>query len=310
MLLTRKRVFAAKIESSAGTPEALSGSDATINVFDASIEPTIEMEDRQGQGAFGKMASVPGARTGRATFRTEITGDGSGGIPAWASKFLPACGWVATSKVYTPRTEGPGTNVKTITLATYENGIMRRLHGAMGTFEFVLTAGKIAAIEWTFDGIYTEPSDVSILTPTYLTHAPFRFVAGTLTLGSWAPVLNELRINAGNTVILREDGTKASGVLTALVTDRTPTGSMDPEAVLVATVDHGGKWMAGTLETLTVEMENATDIITIEGPKCQRINVVPGDRNGNQTDQIDFQFCKSADAGDDELSIEFAAPET
>lgn len=304
-LLTKKRVFAAKIEGTAGTAEALTTSEATINVFDAKIVPTIENEARQGQGAFGKLASIAGMRTGRCTFRTEITGDGAGGIPAWASTFLPACGWVASSQVYSPKTEAPGSNVKTITLATYENGLKRQLHGAMGNFVMVFPAGKIAYIEWTFDGIYSAPTDVAILAPTYLTTAPYRATFETLTLGSWTPTLNELRIDAGNTVVMREDATKTSGVLTALITDRTPTGTMDPEGKLVATVDHAGKWLAGTLEALTLEIDNGTERIEVVAPKCQRLNIEDGDRNGNQTDQIEFQCCKSAAGGDDELTIEF-----
>jgi len=309
MILTKKRVFASKIETTAGTAVSLTATDATINIFDAKIVPTIEMENRQGQGSFGKLASVASARTGRATFKTEITGDGSGGVPAWASRFLPACGWVEDTQVFSPKSEGPGSNVKTLTLATYENGLYRQLHGAMGTFVVTGTAGKISYIEWTFDGIYSEPSDVAILTPTYLTQPPFRFVAETLTLGAWTPKLNEVKIDAGNSVVMREDASKSAGVISAIITDRTPTGSLDPEAELVATVNHATKWLAvpGTLEALTIELDNGTDRLTIAAPKCQRMKVESGDRNGNQTDAIDFQCCKSADAGDDELTFTFAA---
>lgn len=305
-LLKRVRVLAAKIESTAGTAEALSGTEATFNIFNAMIQPNIENEEREGQGGLSQLSAVPGGRGGTATFQTELQGDGAGGIPAWASTFLPACGWIASSQVYSPA-NATGSNFKTLTLGLYENGLYKQLHGAQGTFTVTFPSRRRVLFDWTFTGIYSEPSDVSILTPTYTTNAPMSFYAETLTLGSWTPTLEQVTLDAGNEVILREDATVSAGYKTALITGRRVRGTMNPEAVLVATANHVNKWLARTEEALTIEIDNGTDRVTFAAPKCQRINVTEGERSGNQTDEIEFQCNRSASAGSDELTITFAS---
>ena len=128
MMLRRKRVLAAKIESTIGTAETLAAADAAMNIYNPIIQATIDMEARQGQGGFGMFSSVPGGRIGVATFRTYLEWDGTVTEPSWADTFLPACGYVKTGQVYTPRTEAPGTNVKTLTIGVYQdNGAVPRM---------------------------------------------------------------------------------------------------------------------------------------------------------------------------------------
>lgn len=306
-ILRRVRVFAAKIETTVGTAIALSGTDGAMNVFDATMTPNIDNETRQGQGGFSHLPAIPGLRQGTCTFKTELSGDGAGGVPLWASTFLPACGWVNSTGTFSPKSEFPGSNVKTLTIGLYENGLYKQLVGAMGTFQVTFPAGQLPMIEWTFTGIYSTPTDVAIIAPTYPTTLPFRFYAETLTLGSFSPILQQVTLDAGNQVIARPDAGPVSGIRSALITDRLVTGTMNPEAVLVASTDHVTKWLASTEEALTIELDNGTDRITFAAPKCQRTNVSEGDRDGNQTDEIEFQCNRSASAGNDELTIAFAA---
>lgn len=307
MLLSRVRVLAAEIETSAGTAETPAAADATFNVFDAVIQPLIENEQRPSQGSFSHLPAVPGQRWGTATFRTELYGDGAGGVPAWATTFLPACRWVNTTGTFSPVSQGPGSSAKTLTIGAYINGLYKQLHGAMGTVKFTFPTRKICFAEWQFWGIYSEPSDVAILTPTYSTIKPFSFYAETLTLASWTPVVSSMTLDLGNNIIARPDATKSSGILTALATDGLVTGTMDPEAKVVATVNHVNKWLAMTEEALTIELDNGTDRITFAAPKAQRTNVQEGNRDGLVTDEIEFQCNKSGANGNDELTIAFAA---
>lgn len=310
-LLKRKRVMGAKIEGTPGTAESITGAEAAFNVFNAVIQPNIEMQEREGQGGFSHLSAIPGQIAGTATFQLELIGDGAGGVPAWASVFLPPCGWVVNTGVFTPRSEAPGTNVKTLTIGLHENGLYKQLHGAVGTcvITFPNTSGENRILfDFTFQGIYSTPTDVAITSPTYPTRPPFVFKnAETLTLGSWTPIVSQMTLDFGNEIILREDATRPSGILTGLITGRKVIGTMDPESVLVATNSHVGKWLAGTEEALTIELDDGTDRVVFAAPKVQRTDVQEGDRNGNQTDDITFQCNRSASAGDDELSITFAA---
>lgn len=305
-LLSRVRVLAAKIETTPGTIETLAAADAVFNVFNPVIQPTIAFQQRQGQGAFSSLPGVPGARGGTVTFATEIMGTGGGAIPAWASTFLPACGWVAAAQVYSPSSAAPGASVKTLSIGVYEQGVRKTLRGAVGDFEIVLAAGQIGVVNWTFTGIWDDPTDVAILAPTYPTIAPFRYAAATSTIAAFAFKHAQLMIKAGNEVMLREDAGNVSGYISGLITNRMVTGTIDPEASLVATKDPYTEWTARDEGALSVILAGGGDTITLAAPKLQFTNLQEGERSGNQTDQIDFQCNRSAAAGNDEFTITFA----
>lgn len=301
MLLRRKRVLAAKIEGTPGTAESLSASDAAFNVFNATMQPNITQEEREGQSAFSPLPSIPGARAGTCTFAIELTGGGS--TPAWASTFLPACGLKETTGTFAPLSEGPGSNIKTITIGLYENGLKKTLRGAMGTAVFMFTAGQRVMIEFTFTGIYDAVADVSILAPTYPTATPLRFVSADLSLGSYTPIIREMRLDLGNTVVLREDANDPSGYISAIVTGRKIVGTMDPESKLVATEDSYGKWLSMTERAMSINLGSTGNMVDIDAPKLQFTNLQEGDRDGIQIDTISFQLNRSASGGDDELTI-------
>ena len=307
-LLRRKTVLAAEIEATAYTAETLAAADSNFNVFDAVCTPTIENRERAAANTFSQRQGSAGPRMGTVTFRTDITGDGAGGVPTWASEFLPACGWVDSSGTFSPTSEAPGSNVKTLTIGVYEDGRRKLLRGCMGTFKIVLETGKDAVIDWTFTGAWGGVTDVAILAPTYPTDRPLRFANSATTIAAYAPCVQKLEIDAGNNVIMREcqNASDASGYKGAIVTDRKVVGTLDPEAELVATYDCFGKWLASTEEALAVVMQDSTDQVTLTMPKAEITGIQDGDRNSLRTDPITFKGNLSS-SGDDEFTIAFAA---
>tara|TARA_R110000868_G_scaffold290945_3_gene551164 strand:+ start:824 stop:1762 length:939 start_codon:yes stop_codon:yes gene_type:complete len=310
-LLRRKSVLAAKIESTSGTAESLAAADAAFNVFDLTMTPTIAMTPRPSQGSFSSLPAVPELYGGTCTFRTEIYGSGAGGVPGWASTFLPACGWTAAGGVFTPKSELPGSAVKTLTLGAYIDGNRILMRGCSGTFTMTFETGKIASINWTFTGVWAGSSAQTLLAPTYPTALPLRVGNATFTFGSgYSPCFQSLTLDAGNTVVLREcaTNTDSSGYASAVITNRLPTGTVNPESELDGTKDNYDLWTSMTEEAVAFSIQNATDKFAVAAPKAQRTNVQMGDRNGLVTDEITFQCNKSAAAGNDELSFTFSAP--
>jgi len=305
-LLSRRTVLAAKIETTPGTAESLSGTDGAMNVFDATIQPTGEFLKRVGQGHFGQMAGYVGIESGTATFKTELMGDGSGGVPLWASTFFPAIGLTASAGVFTPKTEWVGANVKTVTIGVYENGVRKRIAGAMGTAKLVAEVGKAPMLEWTFMGRWLLPDDTEILAPTYPTRQPLKAKAGTLTIGSWTPCFSKIEFDFGNTVTPRTCITADGGLHSYIVTDRNVVGTMDPESTLVATNPLYTQWISSTELAMSLTISDATDEVTIAAPKVQWTNPQEADRSGIRIDNVAFQC--NRDAGNDEISITFAAP--
>jgi len=308
----RLRVLAAKIESTIGTAEALSSSDGAMNVYGPMIQANVEMEEREGQGGFGYLPSVAGARTGVATFRTYLEWDGTATEPSWADTFLPACGWVKSGQVYTPRSEAPGSNVKTLTIGCYVGGLFKSIAGAMGSFVVTLPTGKAGYIDWTFTGVWQPPSDVAIIAPTYPTPKPLKFSGG---LAEWNDVnlcVSQATIDSGNEVVMRECPTTDAGYISAIVTNRKPKITVDPEAATVAAQDRWGAWLAMTEYALELDLAGpaggSTDaVLSFDAPKAQITNNQEGDRKGFVTDQLEFACNKNGATHDQELSITFTA---
>jgi len=303
-LLRRKRVLAAKIETTNGTPISVSGTDAAFNVFDTLFQDTTEYIRREGQGSFSSIVGSIGPRGGTVSFSLDVL-PGTTTHPAWALAFLPACGFVASTNVYTPRTEAPGTNVKTLTIGGFQDGLYKQISGAVGTAVWRFEAGKPVMIDFTFTGIWSDPTDVAIISPTYPTTHPLRFVSSALAVGSYAPKVNNLTLDFGNQVALREDSSTAAGYRSAIITGREATIVIDPESELVATTPWHTDFSARTERAISWALSEGGIGLSFSAPKAQLQSPQEGNRNDIQTEDLTFQLNRSAAAGDDELSITF-----
>lgn len=306
-LLRKRRILAAKVETTVGTAISLSASDATYNVFDTEIQDDSDNDMRDGQSAFSSLPSVPSQKVGTVKFKTELIGGSS--APAWMSTLLSGCGVVMSTLVGSFQTNPPGSGgVKTLTLGVYEDGLFKSICGAMGNAVFTFTAGKRVMIEWTFKGCWVAPSDVALITPTYNTVAPIRFISSSLTWNStWTPRVAEMTLDFGNDVQMREDGASAGGLLSAVIVGRKPIVKMDPEATLLASgsgiADVHGLRASRTESTLSWSCTSGATTVAFSAPKAQITKITEADRNGIQVDQVEFQLNRSAAAGDDELTI-------
>lgn len=308
-LLRRRSVFAAKTEATVGTAESLSGTDGVFNARDFSIVPSIPMERREGQGGFNYDPSVPGPMMGTCSITHDLSYNGTD-IPTWASVLLPACGFVETSGVFKPVSRGPGGSglPKTLTIGHYFDGKRRRLAGAMGTFVITLPTGGPGTITFNFTGKYLEDeSDQSLIAPTYPTPAPLRFANGGLTWDSVAICTSSVTIDAGNAVIMREcaNASDRTGYKSALITNRVPIITADPESVLVATQNRELQWTTMDTAALVATINGVgSSSIAISASAAQIENDQPGNRNDMLIDQITW-LATRASSPDEELTITF-----
>lgn len=308
-LLKRKRVLAAQIETTPGTAETLTAPDAAFNAWDIMIQPSIEVATREGQGGFANIAGVVGGYKGVATFKTDLGWDGTSTEPSWADTFLPACGFVKSSQIFTPRTEAPGSNVKTLTIGCFMDGMFKSIKGAAGTAKIVMPTGQQAYIEWTFTGVWVTPSDVAIISPTYPTALPLRASGGATTYNAVTICSSNVTIDFGNEVLVRECPTDASGYAAAIITNRNIRITADPESKLVATRDDYGNFLdsfeAAWHYELAAPGTNAA--LEFDAPKAQVVSIQEADRNSLVVDQIEWQCNRNSSTVDEELSITFTA---
>lgn len=304
----KKKLLGAKIEATPGTAESLTNTEGAFNVYNIVHAQEIEVEEREATGGFGRRPSVIGGRRGKLSFSIDWEWDGTATEPPWADIFLPSCGWVKSGQVYTPRTEAPGSNVKTVTLGTYIDGLLMLLKGAMGNFTIVGLTGKTAVVNFEYTGVWVTPTDTSILSPTYPTTKPLRYASSTSQWNSVNLCVENMTLNSGNAVTLMECAADESGFSYALVTDRRVTVSSNPESVPVATQDRYGLFLSMDEYALTWSLDGPTNsVCTIAAPKAQIININPGERNGVMIDEIEFGCNRNGSTLDQEASITFTA---
>lgn len=303
-LLRRRRVLAAKVEGTVGTAENLSATYATFNVFNSVFAPNIPHNEREGQGAsLAPITSTFGGLSGTATFSVEVTGVTTA---PWAVTFLPTVGLKNTSGTFTLDSlppEGSGSGTKTVTIGGYQDGLFKKIYGAMGNAVFRFRAGMPAMVDFTHVGCWAAPTDTAILAPTYVTTAPLRFVSSALAIGSVNPKCSELTVNLNNVVALREDPGTASGYHSAVITGRRITGTMTIEATLVADYDPHGDMIGRIERQLSFTLGSSGNQAAFTAPKMQITNVREGEINGVAANVIEFQLNRSASAGDDEFQI-------
>lgn len=308
-LLRRRAVFAAKIESTAGTAETLTNAEGVYVARDFSIVPNIGMTRREGQGGFAYLASVPEGMQATCTITHDLTYDGDT-LPNWASVLLPACGFVESSGVFAPVSRAPGGAglPKTLTIGHYHDGKLRVLSGAMGTFVINASAGQVASITFTFTGKYhADETDAALLTPTYPTALPLRFADGSVSWASANICVSTVAVDAGNSVVLLEcvQSGNRTGYKHAVVANRAPVITADPEAVLVATQNRDNQWLSMTTGALTITMNGPSgSSVVISAPAAQIENKQPGNRNDVITDQLTWLATQHT-TPDSELTITF-----
>ncbi len=307
-LMKRRKVFACKTETTIGTAETLTATEGVYNAYQLMVQPQIPMELRESQGSFANLAAVPGGRQGTATFRTDLCWDGTNVEPKWASVLLPACGYVDSgSGVFTPRSEAPGANVKTLTIGEYVDGKRRLLTGCVGNFRFVFPTGRMGYIEWSFQGVWAGETDTAIITPTYPSDTPIR--VASCPAASWDSVsliFEQCVIESGNEITMRESPTAASGYINGIITSRKPKATCNPEAYLVGTQDRHGLWTSQGFATFALTLDgSSTSTIGFSAPRAQILNVQQGDRNALVTDELEFQFSRDGSTADTDLSITF-----
>ena len=304
-LFRKKAVFAAKIETTSGIAETLASADGAFLASEMNVQRTSAVIEREATGSFGKRASsVSGAR-GSYSFKIDLAWDGTATLPTWATTLLAGCGYVNASGTLTPRSEGVGTNVKTLTIGKYIDGVYKRLSGCAGTAKFVMKAGDQISIEFTFEGIWVAPTDTAMIAHTPPALMPWKAAAATTTYNSVAMCWANCTIDLGNELYMEECANTATGFARCVIVDRKPMITIDPEAVLVATQNRYGIFDAEEEYAFSMSIAKGGATLAFSAPKAQIVKIEEGERNKLVIDNIDLQCNKNGSTADQDLSIDF-----
>lgn len=302
--LKRKRILGVSIEASPGVAETLDAADAAIIVYDAVIQPEIEYTARPKNGSMSQSPPIIGATKGKASFKTELIGGASTALVT----LLQGCGLLNTAGVLTPQSMPPtadSSGTKTLTIAIWQDGKKKQIHGAQGNAVFRGMAGQIVLVEFEFSGVWDTPVDEALVSPTYPTATPLRLSGGTHQWSSWDIYSQKWDFDLGNEVVYRYDAGSVGGILMAAITDRNPKISVDAEASLLDDHDIFTASEVSSTGVYELSIGVSGNRFTLDAPAAMPKLPTEGERDKLETDEIEFILCADDDDGDDEFSLTF-----
>ncbi len=303
-LFRRKALVGGSEEDTPGTAKTISAALVASSIYDAVCEPLDMHGDsaRQPQGHYlGSVAAMVGKRLGRLTFRMPMR-YGDQALP-----MLTGAGFKLDTGTYKPTSDWDSR--KTWTLALWEDGRKKQIHGATCDVRFEWGGGVgrevWATFEWT--GVWDAPTDQAMPAQAPSVHTTAYYVSrgATFTIAAAAaPLIGSGSVMLNNTIEEREDITSTTGVLHTFVGARDPQIRLPHEARLVADGAPYADLIADTEEAFSLAFTDeagSPKTLTIAAPKIQKIAVADGERNQKRLDDVTYRC--NASSGDDELTF-------
>lgn len=317
--LPRRQQIAMVIEATEGTFVALSAGDVVAPILEPEWAPEFTFFERDVvQPSLSRLAQIASEQLATISFSLEMKGMGttSGTIPN-VDVALRACGFAAdistttASATYLPVSTG----FEAASIEIREGDIgsavkTKRLIAARGTVSIEAIKGEIALFVFTFTGRYVEPLEgLPFFVNPALGQTPLPFLQTNFTfLGNSGLKVESVTLDIGNEVSIRNDANEATGNFGAVITGRSPVGSIDPEQIDLATQNFFNDLTNNTEGPLSYNLGTigTGNAVEISAPKVQIINISEGDRDDFRIEEIDLQLNQSIAAGDDELKIVFS----
>ncbi|MEN6631002.1 MAG: hypothetical protein ABFD84_01115, partial [Candidatus Polarisedimenticolia bacterium] len=259
-------------------------------------------------GNFNKPDPIVGPASATVKFTWLGKGSGSAGVAPEIGAALLGCGFNQTttsgvSVAYNAvaRFDGssaagtvyPGPSYSVVLL---EDGWCYPVKGCWGNVDVECSVGEPVKLTFEFKGAFVQPTASGLFAgPSFNATVPPTFLTAGVTIpkasGSYnAPVFTSLKYSAGNSVELRKNANDAAGIMGAMVVDRRPTVSIDPEAVDQSTWDMFAAWRQGASGSVSTAVLGSApgNRIQVLAPRCVIKKPAFADRNGLRTINLDF----------------------
>ena len=118
-----------------------------------------------------------------------------------------------------------------------------------GTATLDLSCGKFGVWEFKLSGLWVDPADVNLPAPTLTTIIPPVFLSANAKIGTYVPVITDLKVDLGVTVQSRMDANNPNGLSEFFIGARKTTGSIDPEVDAITNYNPWAAWEAGSRAT-------------------------------------------------------------
>lgn len=242
------------------------------------------------------------------SFDAEFKGGGAAGTGSRTSRLLRACGMTETLVVATSATYEPESDTAlhdSLTIFYREGPNMRKVTGCRGTCSLNVGAGGRFMFSFTFMGHISGELVEAAPGETPETTAPPVFRGATFTAKAITTAIGKLSVDLGNTMSIAPDPNSADSFGEIRIGARKVVGSFDPEAQSIAVHDFIGDLRAATEFALATGVLGtvAGNRISVSLPRCQYINIAPGDREALRVYEASFGAFPTA-AGDDDVAFQ------
>lgn len=308
----------AKVETTAGTdasPAAATDGQLLLKGVDITpIDPQL-IDRNLLQPYFGGSAQLLGTVSSKISFDVELGPSGTAGTSAIWGTMLLGCAMASASLATPTRVEHTpvSTSLKTLTIYMYDDGVLHKLVGALGTAKLSLKQNEVPKIHFEFIGTYQTATAVALPAIT-LTAAkvPLPMVkanittdimlgctysAGVLT-GGTAFSSNGIEIDLANKTAWISTLSSERGELT----DRDPKCSYQLELTAAQEITAMSDVYTNTLTSLGMVIgSTAGSKLLIHLPSIQRTSIKKADENGVR--MVAFEAKVLPVSGNDEIRI-------
>lgn len=185
--------------------------------------------------------------------------------------------------------------------ALYMDGLVYQVTGVRGTLSFEATAGGAIRCSFTLSGLFEAKADAAVPVVTYDGTRPGIWRNSAMLIDRRRAALQTLSVDLGNEIVFPPDPNGQEGFDPPEILRRRITGSMDPNAVLVATRDIMTAFRDGTPHSVAARITGGSAArigqrVGLVLPSALYTSYQPGDRQGIQTEQTGF-FAQGQDSG-------------
>ncbi len=152
---TRKTAILAKIETTYGTDAAPTGAANALLISNQSVQINYNNVNRDIiRPYFGGAEQLAGTRNIEISFDVELAGSGAAGTAPAYGPLLRGCAMAETVTASTRVEYNPITDsTESLTLYYYDDGVVHKALGCVGTFELKAGMGERPVISYKFTGI-------------------------------------------------------------------------------------------------------------------------------------------------------------
>lgn len=306
VFLTRRQLCLLAVEATYGVDAAPEESNSfqairLVDPFTLDLgQEWVEVEG--GQLTRGRSRPIATVRPAGITFRTYIHGIDvstyTANVKPPLADAIRACGRQETFEdagngVYRYDDVADVSSDVSVTIVANQDGFDHRLIGCRGNMNLIYTAHGPVVAEFTFRGILSTEASTARGAPTLPTVTPPLWVgSGTMYVESVMANVENINFNTNNTIFEERSSTanSGSGIIKALITNRAPGGSFDPEATDPSTMDFFSQWRAASGSILRLQVGvSAGNRFTLVASQAIFKNVGWGDKEGMSIFSTDFE---------------------